>query len=545
MRQRLFKMDLRPGIAGAGLVLLVSCGGIGVDRRDEHGMTALMRAAQSGNQAEVERLIARGADVNAKVPTRDLRELIAFISWMQQLPKSDIGYTALLYAAQGGHRPVAELLIQKGADVQHAARGGQTALDLAVWRSDLSMMQLLVEAGARGSPRQLAMAVRHSTPAAVAFLLEHGADPNAVPPAKQRIRGPEMLPPVIMATQRGDPEVLQLLIDAGADVNAQDHNGWSALRWARRHSSRGQPPNMKPILALLRSAGARDQAGDQAARLFEAVLDKNAGRVRQALRGGADANARDDRGVPPLIYAGNLGQPEIVEALIAAGADVNASPEHDTTPLISAIIGGSMEAVEKLLAAGARIDQPDRLRRTPLQVASTWKRTEITSLLLASSAKADPGSLSMAALNGSADQVRMLLERGADPNAGEGHALDEAARGCQRRDNTETIRMLLEAGARPNLKDLGEYTALHRAAALCEPEAVRLLLQHGANPNARELNGWTPIMSAAGSGKLENVRLLVQAGADVNAQDSDGKTVLHHAGRYPEVQQELRRQGAR
>jgi ankyrin repeat protein len=52
-------------------------------------------------------------------------------------------------------------------------------------------------------------------------------------------------------------------------------------------------------------------------------------------------------------------------------------------------------------------------------------------------------------------------------------------------------------------------------------------------------------MSAAHSGKLENLRLLIEAGADVNARDSYGKSVLDHAASYPDLQQELRRSGAR
>jgi ankyrin repeat protein len=532
-------------LSGLAWLVLASCGKIGIDKRDEHGMTSLMRAAQHGDLAEVERLIARGAKVNATVPTRDLRELIAFLSWMQQLPESDIGYTPLLYAAQGGHPDVARTLISHGADVHHLARGGETALRLAIFRSDLKMLQLLAAAGARSDSRQFGLAVRHSTPETVGFLLALGADPNAIPSPGVRRSGPPAPPPVIAATQRGEPAVLRLLIDAGANVNAQDHNGWSALRWAGRSGSGRQKRDMAAMIALLESAGARDRAGNNAAALFQAVLQKDPVRVEEALRLGANPNARDDRGIPPLIYAARLGPLVIVEALIRAGAQVNASPENGTTPLISAISGGNVEAVKALLAAGARIDQPDRLQRTPLQEASAWKRDEITRLLLGSSAPLDPTALAIAALNGSVEQVRMLIGAGADPNANNGHALHEAARGCIRRDNTEIIRLLLERGATPRVKADGEYTALHRAAALCEPEAVRLLLRHGADPNARDLNRATPLMGAASSGRAENLRLLIVAGADVSARDSYGKSVLDHASRYPEVQQELRRAGAR
>jgi ankyrin repeat protein len=340
--------------------------------------------------------------------------------------------------------------------------------------------------------------------------------------------------------------MLESLIAAGADVNARDPNGWSAVRWARHQESRrrSHEPSLAGIIARLEAAGARDDAGARAAALFDAVGRKDPAAVRRALAEGADPNTRDDRGVPPLVYAGNLAQAEIVGALIAAGADVNASPANDTTPLIAAVTGGSREAVQRLLAAGARVDQPDRLQRTPLQAASNWGRDEIAALLLESSAAADPRALALSALRGSAEQVRLLLARGVDPNADRGHALSEAARGCQRRDNTEVIRLLLEGGARPLADDTG-YTALHRAAGLCPVEAVRLLLERGADPNARDGNRVTPLISAVTMARLDNVRTLIAARADVNVRDGDGKSVLDYAARSPEVQEELRRAGAR
>lgn len=527
------------------LPLLGGCRWVGVDRLDEHGTTALMRAVRAGDEAGVRRLIERGADVDAVVPTRDFREFVAFLSWMQSLPESDIHYTPLKYAAAGGHVGIARILLEAGADVHHEGRAG-TALDVAAHRRDPAMVDLLLRHGARATPRHVAAAVNTRAPEVLERLLRAGVSPDAAPALPRHMGGPAGAPPIILAAQTGDTAALRILIAAGADVNVRDANGWSVLRWARRaRSGRWGAPDSAAVIALLTRAGASDAAGALDEALLAAVTRDDSLEVGRLLRSGARANARDDRGVPVLVTAARRGDLAIVDALIAAGADVNARPRHDATPLINAIQGGNLAVVKRLVDAGARVDLADGLRRTPLEVASGWRRTEITAFLLERAAPADPSSLAIAALNGDVEQVRLLVRR--VPPAGKvgAHALAEAARGCTRRDNTEVLKLLLAAGADPRVSDEMNFTVLHRAAGLCPPAAVRALLAAGADPNARDWNGYTPLMGAAFDGNLETVELLMASRADVNARTNDGKSVLAHAERHPGVQQVLRRAGAR
>ena len=184
-----------------------------------------------------------------------------------------------------------------------------------------------------------------------------------------------------------------------------------------------------------------------------------------------------------------------------------------TTPLHWAVRSNDTAAVQRLLRDGANPDAANRYGVTPLSLASENASAPMVQTLLKSGAHASDAILMIAARTGSAEIVRMLLARGANPNA---------------RENT-----------------LGE-TALMWAAAEDHPGAVRALIEHGADPNARStkldyakdrfgLEGvmtilprgnWTALMYAARQGSLDAAQALAEAGADVNLTDPDGTTAL-------------------
>jgi uncharacterized protein len=157
-----------------------------------------------------------------------------------------------------------------------------------------------------------------------------------------------------------------------------------------------------------------------------------------------------------------------------------------------------------------------------------------------------------AARNGNLDEIRALVQKGADVNAAEGDgmtALHWAAEGnhadivatlvyagaridartrigaytpllvASRVGAAEVLEILLQAGADVNYRTTtGSMTALHFAAAAGNPRAVQVLLDHGAEIDSREGGSdHTPLMVAAANNRLEVVRLLIDRGADVRA----------------------------
>jgi len=270
------------------------------------------KAASEGQEEQVKALLAAGgAELTSMVDAE--------------------GRAALQLAAAGGHCAVMRALLAGGAEPGMQDTSGNSALHAAAEGGSSEAVKLLLEAGA--TPKAQNLRINEYTSGQ---WLSHDSKETLTPYDQT---------PLHIAAEQGDTEIAELLLAAGAEVNAVDFDGKTALHIALEDN------DAEMVALLLRQPG----------------LDVNLG------------NADYDT---PLHFLAGRGRAGLIKQLADLGADVNKPNKEGWTPLHIAARTSAVEAVRMLLQAGCDAAAPNSAGNNPLHMAAVNGRVETCRLLL-------------------------------------------------------------------------------------------------------------------------------------------------------------------
>jgi ankyrin repeat protein len=305
------------------------------------GQTALMLAANENHAAVVKALLAAGAQPNTRSVEYTFQKLTGGAGGIiHDRPQG--GVTALMLAARQGALEAGAALIAGGADLAlEEPQYGFTAMQTAIFNGHYAFANMLIEKGAPVSDGSLYVVVEMRN------LAKYTNRPN--PPDSEG--GVSHL------------DVVKLLVDKGADVNAQ---------YAKRI-----PP---------RQAQGEINVPPGATALYRAVRAVDFASVKLLIDAGANPSLALKDGSTPLMAAAGLGAPrggneevteagdrndpvEVIKLLVEKGADVNAVNDLGMTPMHYAVQRGADKIIEYLAGQGARFDVKNKQGRTPADLA--------------------------------------------------------------------------------------------------------------------------------------------------------------------------------
>jgi ankyrin repeat protein len=288
------------------------------------------------------------------------------------------------------------------------------------------------------------------------------------------------------AAMQRNAAAIRDLLKQGADVNAAQGDGMTALHWA---ASNGDVE----LTQMLLYAGANVRATTRIS------------------------------GYTPLFFAAREGHPQVVAALLKAGADAKVESVTGSTPLMLAAAAGNADAVQLLLDAGAGVNAKEKARgQTAIMFAAAYNRVDAVNLLARRGAD----------LKATSKVVDLYdLTREEPPRPGGGGAGAAGGRGAAP----------AAAPARPQVPGvdraynyteligyMGGMTPLLFAAREGHADAAKALLDAGADVNQpRDGDRTTPLLMAAINGHFDLGKYFLERGADPNLPGENGATALY------------------
>lgn len=528
---------------------------------------ALLDAIQVGNTTAAKESLKHGANANAKSSDGRTALLIAIDKGQNEIAKALIESganldTALNRSVAAGNVELANLLLEKGVSPNSPIKNPNTYSPLmtAAEKANLRLMQILIDKGADVNQKNtegvtsLEMAAASGNAEAVKLLIDKGAN------AKQEAGGKALLSAV---SDNDSPDIIKLLLDAGAGINTADKDGVTALVLAAQNShtlsakvliERGADIELKGRNGTNAMAFAK---GFNNLVLADLLTKKTKGGELQAPETHATHPSLDGE----FIAAFQAHDRAKMEALATQGANVD-TPMHvngmDLTPLIVATISGDKQCVEFLIQRGADLNAktPDKVDHavvnavtgeSVLMTAINNKHLDIAKLLIDKGADVSAvdskgnTAVSLAVHRESKEILEQLQKHGAKVSTIDWELLEKKEKSAAEINNplNEKLFAAVQAGDSAMLKKLIAQGArakgkasniLEFAVTIGNVDALNLLLESGiSQSNTNTMRG------AIENDQLEIVKAFLAHGTQVT--DQDMITAAH--GGHVEIEKQL------
>lgn len=480
------------------------------------GWNALMQAIAFGTLDEVEAELQRGADPNEEQERRmtpwRLCLLVGDVVKAEKLLEFGVRVTSddLFTAVRKDNPQMVRWLLDHGADPNARDNYQHSVLqEAATWRAT-ACVKLLIEAGADVHAKDHVESQPisdASTPEIVRLLVEAGADINYISG-----QGYTLLKSM---AEQVNIDMVRALLNMGADTDAE------TKRYTTTPLYVAVQQDDLEIVRLLLEAGANPNA-QNVDRWFPLANAQSIEMVQLLLDYGADIHLTNEMGQDALQ---DQKDPEVAAYLIEAGAHVNPDKGQSGSPLQGAARNGNLEKMRLLLQRGADVDQAESWGETALMTAAEHSFVKGVRLLLDHHANVH--------LKENDEHGRTALFYAAAPEGFTSYRLMKEAEGRNWLDSVpaEHRAMLEQIGI-----DKFQYRPTYGYVASDSVEALEMLLTAGADINARDRQQMTPLILAASCGRPARVAALLRAGADIHLQDAEGKTALDHARQHPEAE---------
>ncbi len=534
---------------------------------NERGTTALEEAVRLNNAEMVKYLLLQNAVSN------DLSKMLFFAIKNETQPaiielllqnKAEVSIvdankeTPLMYAIKHKQNPqIIILLLNAGAKVDIVDNNGNTPLMYAIRNNMPSeVIRKIIQSGAdinqkdKNGDTLLMYAIKNNAPQEdIEQLVQYGADVN--------IADKEGVSPLAQAIKQNQYDLMELLLNKGADVNTSLPNDMPILLYAFSNSV-----SNKILFSLLqKSVDINQQDAKGNTILLKALQQHNIPLVKELLARNADVNLRNKNGENALTYVlTHQVDSKLRNLIVSQNADISQKMADGSTVIWHYLL--KLDDVELIKSAFGKVSDIMHLRdengQTPLDVVLNESITQpIKEQILSYVKEIDETTLKQAVLKDDADFFAQILKLHQSPTTAKINGESLLSYIAIHHFNPEYLDILSQIGFNFNEENTQGKTVLDECVLSNNEKCAMAMIHYGADINHisndrsnlmnllgtqttitkqfLELkpdishvtqNGETALMAAAKNMNKPLVEYLLAQGADVNAEDIDGNTAL-------------------